>query len=98
MLRTPRGSVVMKEVEPMSTVQGLRAGLLAGILIGVTLSAGPISAQISALGAAAGTAEGTFTTERPSSVLIFPKVVNTNPDTIHNTAHTTKTAPHLRVF
>src|SRR4029453_159757 len=97
MLRTPRGSVVMKEVEPMSTVQGLRAGLLAGILIGVTLSAGPISAQISALGAAAGTAEGTFTTERPSSVLIFPKVVNKS-DKIIQIATASTSVTYVKCF
>jgi len=84
----------------MSTVQGLRAGLLAGILIGVTLSAGPISAQISALGAAAGTAEGTFTTERPSSVLIFPKVVNsvTTSDTIIQIANTSNGVNYVKCF
>lgn len=49
----------------MSTVQGLRAGIIAGVLIGVTLAAGTVSAQ------------GNFSTERPSSILIFPKVVNT---------------------
>jgi len=54
----------------MSTVQGLRAGIIAGVLIGMTLAAGTVSAQ------------GNFTTERPSSILIFPKVVNTTSDTI----------------
>src|SRR4030095_12949798 len=97
MFRTPRGSVVRKEVEPMSTVQGLRAGLLAGILIGVTLSAGPISAQISALGAAAGTAEGTFTPERPPSLLIFPKVVNTS-DTIIQIANASNSVTYVKCF
>lgn len=48
----------------MSTVKWLRAGVMAGILIGAALAAGPVSAQDS------------FSTERPSSVLIFPKVVN----------------------
>ncbi len=48
----------------MSTVKWLRAGVMAGILIGAALAAGPVRAQDS------------FSTERPSSVLIFPKVVN----------------------
>ena len=61
----------------MSTDQELRAGFMVGITLRVMLLAGIISVQ----GMVVGTA-GAFTTERPSSVLIFPKVVNTNPDTI----------------
>src|SRR5262245_10682036 len=89
----------MKEVEPMSTVQRLRAGLLMGILIGVTLSAGPISAQVSALGFD-GAAEGTFTTERPSSVLIFPKVVNSvvTSDTIIQIANASNSVTYVKCF
>ena len=82
----------------MSTVQGLRAGLLMGVLIGMTLSAGPISAQVSANGILVGTAQGTFSTERPGSVLIFPKVVNTNPDTIIQIANTSNSVTHAKCF
>jgi len=57
----------------MSTVQGLRAGIIAGVLIGMTLAAGTVSAQ------------GNFSTERPSSILIFPKVVNTSDTVIQIT-------------
>jgi len=82
----------------MSTVQGLRTSLLAGILFGVTLAAGPSSAQVSAQGIFVGTAQGTFTTERPSSVLIFPKVVNTNPDTIIQIATTSNQVTYVKCF
>jgi len=82
----------------MSTVQGLRAGLSAAILIGVTLTAGAISAQVSAQGIVVGTAQGTFSTERPGSVLIFPKVVNTNPDTIIQIATTSNNVTYVKCF
>lgn len=82
----------------MSTVQGLRASLSAAILIGVTLTAGAISAQVSAQGVLVGTAQGTFSTERPGSVLIFPKVVNTNPDTIIQIATTSNNVTYVKCF
>jgi hypothetical protein len=53
----------------MSTVKGLRAGVVASILAGAALAAGVAGAQ----GAS---------TERPGSILIFPKVVNDGADTI----------------
>src|SRR5262245_43898697 len=81
----------------MSTVQGLRASLLAGILVGVTLAAGAISAQVSAQGVFVGTAQGTFSTERPGSVLIFPKVVNTS-DTIIQMATTSNQVTYVKCF
>jgi len=77
----------------MSTEQGLRAGLLAGIMVRVMLMAGTISAQ----GMVAGTASA-FTTERPTSVLIFPKVVNTNPDTIIQITNTGQMMTHAHCF
>jgi hypothetical protein len=82
----------------MSTVQGLRTSLLASILFGVTLTVGPSSAQVSAQGIFVGTAQGTFTTERPSSVLIFPKVVNTDPDTIIQIATTSNQVTYVKCF
>ena len=48
----------------MSKVKGLRAGVMASILAGAALAAGVAQAQVS--------------TERPGSILIFPKVVNTS--------------------
>jgi hypothetical protein len=77
----------------MSTEQGLRAGLMVGIMIRMVLLAGTISAQ----GMVAGTASA-FTTERPSSVLIFPKVVNTNPDTIIQITNTGQMMTHAHCF
>lgn len=77
----------------MSTEQGLRAGLMAGVLVRVMLMAGTISAQ----GMVAGTASA-FTTERPSSILIFPKVVNTNPDTIIQITNTGQMMTRARCF
>lgn len=77
----------------MSTEQGLRAGLMAGIMVRVMLMAGAISAQ----GMLAGTASA-FTTERPSSVLIFPKVVNTNPETIIQITNTGQMMTHAHCF
>jgi hypothetical protein len=76
----------------MSTEQGLRAGLLAGIMVRVMLMAGTISAQ-----GMVGTASS-FTTERPTSVLIFPKVVNTNPDTIIQITNTGQMMTHAHCF
>jgi hypothetical protein len=70
----------------MSTVQGLRAGISAGILIGMTLAAGTVRAQ------------GNFTTERPSSVLIFPKVVNTLGDTIIQISNTNNRVTFAHCF
>ncbi len=70
----------------MSTVQGLRAGVIAGVLIGVTLAAGTVSAQ------------GNFTTERPSSILIFPKVVNTTADTVIQITNTSNMMTHAHCF
>ena len=69
----------------MSTVQGLRAGMMAGILIGMTLAAGTVSAQ-------------GFSTERPGSILIFPKVVNTTPDTIIQITNTSNGLTHAHCF
>ena len=68
----------------MSTVQGLRAGMIAGILIGMTLAAGTVSAQ-------------GFSTERPGSILIFPKVVNTS-DTIIQITNTSNGLIHAHCF
>jgi len=50
----------------MSTVKGLRAGAVAFVLVGMTLAAATVGA------------DDRFNTERPSSVEIFPKVVNTS--------------------
>jgi hypothetical protein len=71
----------------MSTVQGLRAGIIAGILVGMTLTAGTVSAQ------------GNFTTERPTSILIYPKVVNTaDPDTIIQITNTSNGVTYAHCF
>lgn len=70
----------------MSTVQGLRAGMIAGVVIGVTLGAGTVSAQ------------GHFSTERPGSILIFPKVVNTTSDTIIQITNTGNMLTHAHCF
>src|SRR4030095_2746624 len=64
----------------------------------VTLTAGASSAQVSAQGILVGTAQGTFSTERPGSVLIFPKVVNTNPDTIIQIATTSNQGTYVKCF
>ncbi len=66
----------------MSTVKGLRAGVVAGILGGMALLTGPIRAQ----------AQNEFSTERPASILIFPKVINTGvpgPETVIQVSNTT---------
>lgn len=71
----------------MSTVKGLRAGRMALVLIGVALAARPVSA----LGER-------FTTEQPASVLIFPKVVNTNTDTIIQITNTDNAVSYAHCF
>jgi len=66
----------------MSTVKGLRAGVAAGILVGMTLLTGAVRAN----------AQDQFSTERPGSILIFPKVINTGipgPETIIQISNTT---------
>lgn len=68
----------------MSTVKGLRAAVMASILAGVALTAGLAQAQ-------------NFSTERPGSILIFPKVVNTS-DTIIQITNTTNTLTHAHCF
>ncbi|HEX9833229.1 MAG TPA: hypothetical protein VGA66_09130 [Mycobacterium sp.] len=68
----------------MSTVKGLRAGMMASILAGVALTAGVAQAQ-------------NFSTERPGSILIFPKVVNTS-DTIIQITNTTNTMTYAHCF
>jgi len=70
----------------MSTVQGLRTGIVAGVLIGMTLAAGTVSAQ------------GNFSTERPSSILIFPKVVNTTSDTVIQITNTSNMLTYAHCF
>jgi len=67
----------------MSTVKGLRTVAIAGILgTGLALYAGAASAQ-------------GFSTERPGSILIFPKVINNGQDTriqITNTSNSMRNA------
>ncbi len=66
----------------MSTVKGLRAGVVAGILGGMALLTGPTCAH----------AQNNFSTERPGSILIFPKVINTGvpgPETVIQVSNTT---------
>jgi hypothetical protein len=77
----------------MSTEKGLRTGSMAGIMVRLMLMAGTISAY----GMVAGTASA-FTTERPSSILIFPKVVNTNPDTIIQLTNAGQMMTHVQCF
>src|SRR5215470_14737888 len=69
----------------MSTVKGLRAGRIALVLIGMTLTSSTVRA------------EEPFTTERPSSVLLFPKVVNTS-DTIIQITNTTNLLVNVHCF
>jgi len=69
----------------MSTVKGLRAGRIALVLIGMTLTAATVGA------------EERFTTERPSTVLLFPKVVNTS-DTIIQITNTTNLLVNVHCF
>jgi hypothetical protein len=70
----------------MSTVKGLRAGRLAFVMVGLAFAAGTASAQ------------NGFTTERPSSVLIFPKVVNTNPGTVIQITNTNNMLTQAHCF
>jgi len=74
----------------MSTVKGLRAGVTAGILAGVALMTGPFSARVSA--------QTQFSTEVPGSILIFPKVVNTTPDTIIQVTNTSNSQVYAHCF
>lgn len=69
----------------MSTAKGLRAGVVAAILIGMTFAAGGASAQ------------AVFSTERPGSVLIFPKVVNTL-NTVIQITNTTNSVIYAHCF
>lgn len=69
----------------MSTAKGLRAGVVAAILIGMTFAAGGARAQ-------------TFSTERPGSVLIFPKVVNTTVNTVIQITNTSNLVANAHCF
>jgi hypothetical protein len=69
----------------MSKVKGLRAGVMASILAGAALAAGVAHAQ----GAS---------TERPGSILIFPKVVNDDVDTIIQITNTTNSLTYAKCF
>jgi hypothetical protein len=69
----------------MSTVKGLRAVAMASILVGVGLVAGAASAQ-------------GFSTERPGSILIFPKVINDDQDTRIQITNTTNSVVQAHCF
>lgn len=70
----------------MSTVKGLRAVAIAGILgAGVALSAGVADAQ-------------GFSTERPGSILIFPKVINDGQDTQIQITNTSNSLVNAHCF
>jgi len=69
----------------MSTVKGLRAGVMASILAGVALAAGIAQAQ-------------GFSTERPGSILIFPKVVNTDVNTVIQITNTSNQLTYAHCF
>ncbi len=70
----------------MSTVKGLRAVAIAGILgAGVALSAGVATAQ-------------GFSTERPGSILIFPKVINDGQDTTIQITNTSNSLVNAHCF
>jgi hypothetical protein len=69
----------------MSTVKGLRAGAMASILAGVALAAGVAHAQ-------------GVSTERPGSILIFPKVVNDGIDTVIQVTNTTNSLTYAHCF
>jgi hypothetical protein len=56
-------------------------------LVGIILAAGTVEAQ-----------GERFTTEQPASILIFPKVINTNPDTIIQITNTTNLLTHAHCF
>lgn len=71
----------------MSTVKGLRAGLVASILVGTALAAGVAQAQHG------------VSTERPGSILIFPKVVNDDGvDTIIQITNTDNSPRYAHCF
>jgi len=69
----------------MSKVKGLRAGVMASILAGAALAAGVAQAQ-------------GVSTERPGSILIFPKVVNDGVDTIIQITNTTNSMTYAHCF
>jgi hypothetical protein len=69
----------------MSKVKGLRAGLMASILAGAALTAGVAQAQ-------------GVSTERPGSILIFPKVVNDDADTIIQITNTSNSLTYAHCF
>jgi hypothetical protein len=69
----------------MSKVKGLRAGVMASILAGAALAAGVAQAQ-------------GVSTERPGSILIFPKVVNEDVDTIIQITNTTNSLTYAHCF
>lgn len=69
----------------MSKVKGLRAGLMASILAGAALATGVAQAQ-------------GVSTERPGSILIFPKVVNDDADTIIQITNTTNSVTYAHCF
>lgn len=69
----------------MSKVKGLRAGVMASILVGAALAAGAAQAQ-------------GVSTERPGSILIFPKVVNDDADTIIQITNTTNSLTYAHCF
>jgi hypothetical protein len=76
--------------EPMRTVKGLRIGVLGGMALAlVLLSAGSAQAQ----------QEDRFTTERPGSILIFPKVVWTeNRNTVIQITNTSNMMARAHCF
>ena len=69
----------------MSKVKGLRAGMMASILAGAALAAGVAQAQ-------------GVSTERPGSILIFPKVVNDDVDTVIQVTNTTNQLTYAHCF
>ena len=75
----------------MRTVKGLRTGRMVGILVGVALAAGAVSAQVAP--------PKRFTTERPGSILIFPKVINCdNRDTTIQISNTSNMTVQAKCF
>lgn len=69
----------------MSMVKGVRAGVMASILAGAALAAGVAQAQ-------------GVSTERPGSILIFPKVVNDDVDTVIQITNTTNNLTYAHCF
>lgn len=69
----------------MSKVKGLRAGAMASILAGAALAAGVAQAQ-------------GVSTERPGSILIFPKVVNETVDTIIQITNASNSLTYAHCF